>query len=240
MILGLLVGGVLSGRALIRAAELRAITTEYSRYVAAVQTFREKYFALPGDMPNAFRFWGATCGTDTTTIITGCNGNGDGFIYSGDIGEHVKAWEHLSRAGLISGSYDGTGTLNASNCVLLTEQNSLKSRFPKAIWGFYNVYCMQAIDAVPFGKEFDFATMSPGNYMQIGEVGGQVDINSFGSLSNDEAWSIDAKVDDGNSCTGFLRGQGDDDFNCSSPPSGPDSWRALWNGSANLITFIMR
>ena len=57
VILGLLVGGVLSGQSLIRAAELRAATQEYQRYYTATQTFRDKYFAIPGDFNNAQAFW---------------------------------------------------------------------------------------------------------------------------------------------------------------------------------------
>ncbi|MBX9726410.1 MAG: prepilin-type N-terminal cleavage/methylation domain-containing protein, partial [Rickettsiales bacterium] len=87
VILGLLVGGVLSGQSLIRAAELRAVSTEYSRYVTSAQTFRDKYFALPGDMNNATRFWGNLGGTNctnsagTSAVTTGtCDGNGDGQV----------------------------------------------------------------------------------------------------------------------------------------------------------------
>ncbi len=43
VILGLLVGGVLSGQSLIRAAELRSITEDYARYVTATHTFKDKY-----------------------------------------------------------------------------------------------------------------------------------------------------------------------------------------------------
>ena len=50
VILGLLVGGVLSGQSLIRAAELRAVSTEHSKFVTAMNSFRDKYFAAPGDM----------------------------------------------------------------------------------------------------------------------------------------------------------------------------------------------
>ena len=70
VILGLLTGGILAGQSLIRAAELRAVTTEYQRYVAAVQTFRDKYMALPGDMPNAIAFWGAAHATPATCQTT--------------------------------------------------------------------------------------------------------------------------------------------------------------------------
>jgi prepilin-type N-terminal cleavage/methylation domain-containing protein len=56
VILGLLTGGILAGQSLIRAAELRSITTQFNQYVSATQSFRDKYMALPGDMPNATRF----------------------------------------------------------------------------------------------------------------------------------------------------------------------------------------
>ncbi|MFZ4540565.1 MAG: pilus assembly FimT family protein [Rickettsiales bacterium] len=62
VILGLLVGGILSGQALIRASELRAVVTEYNRHAVDTKTFRDKYFALPGDMANATSFWGRVGG----------------------------------------------------------------------------------------------------------------------------------------------------------------------------------
>ena len=64
VILGLLTGGILTGQNLIRAAELRSVVTEFQTYQTAVMTFRDKYFALPGDMTNATDFWGemTNCG----------------------------------------------------------------------------------------------------------------------------------------------------------------------------------
>jgi len=44
VILGLLVGGVLTGRVLIRASELRTVTTQYQGNVTAARSFRDKYF----------------------------------------------------------------------------------------------------------------------------------------------------------------------------------------------------
>ena len=117
VILGLLVGGILSGQSLIRAAELRSFTTEYSKYVAAVNSFKDKYFQLPGDMPNATSFWGAahaTPATCLTTVGTGsqtCNGDGNGSISNAaaasQYGEEYTFWQHLANAGLIEGSYTG-------------------------------------------------------------------------------------------------------------------------------------
>ena len=63
VILGLLVGGVLAGQSLIHAAELRAISTELTNYKTAIGAFRDKYLAIPGDMNNAVKFWGAQAGS---------------------------------------------------------------------------------------------------------------------------------------------------------------------------------
>ena len=51
VILGLLVGGVLGGQALIRAAEIRGVLADKDKYLAAVYTFKNKYQALT----NSFR-----------------------------------------------------------------------------------------------------------------------------------------------------------------------------------------
>jgi hypothetical protein len=50
VIIGLLVGGILVGQDLIRAAEARAQITQIEKYNSAVNTFRGKYGYLPGDI----------------------------------------------------------------------------------------------------------------------------------------------------------------------------------------------
>lgn len=112
VILGLLTGGILTGQSLIRASELRSVATDLQRYQAAVHTFRDKYFALPGDMPNATRFWGvqhatpATCITTASTTALTCNGDGNGQVADTTY-EAFRFWQHLANAGLIEGSYSG-------------------------------------------------------------------------------------------------------------------------------------
>jgi len=123
VILGLLTGGILAGRSLLRASELRAGVGEQQRYFAAVYAFRDKYSMLPGDMNNAVRFWGAqaggtTDGRDATcaTLTTGatgtetCNGDGNGRVAgkaAADNYERYRFWQHLANAGLVEGSYSG-------------------------------------------------------------------------------------------------------------------------------------
>jgi len=115
VILGLLTGGILTGQNLIRAAELRSVTTQFAAYQTAVLTFRDKYMALPGDMRNATLFWGAmtNCGAanPSGTGTQTCNGDGNGFISNagaaGQTSEAFGFWQHLSNAGLIEGRYSG-------------------------------------------------------------------------------------------------------------------------------------
>lgn len=113
VIIGLIVGGVLVGRDLIRAAELRAIISEADAYKTAVFTFRSKYNAIPGDMPNATDYFGAKADcTDRTEFTRTCNGNGDGrvdiIVSSATTGNDAFLFfQHLGNANLISGQFTG-------------------------------------------------------------------------------------------------------------------------------------
>ena len=126
VILGLLVGSVLSGQALVRAAELRSVTTDYQRYTTAIRTFRDKYFALPGDMNNATTIW-----TGTT------NGNADGMVGQTGCGalqtENVSAWQQLAYANLIAGSYTETSPVYSPH---LPNVNIPGSKIASAGWFF--------------------------------------------------------------------------------------------------------
>ena len=192
VILGLLVGGVLTGQALIRAAELRSITTERDRYITAVHTFRDKYFALPGDMANAYRYWGPTCGTDTTDITNnaatnGCNGDGNGDLRLG--GENFKAWMHLARAGLVEGSYDGVNDT-------MTATNIPRSKFPQAAWNLQSDMA-------------DAAGTPTGAVVYLALTGYEAEasgMRTLSALSNAEALNVDMKTDDGRANTGRVRG----------------------------------
>jgi prepilin-type N-terminal cleavage/methylation domain-containing protein len=96
VIIGLLLGGVLKGQELITGARVRNIIQQQDGVKAAYFGFMDRYRALPGDYLNA-----ATNIQGTTT-----NGDGDGQIETGAAAnESVLAWEHLSRAGFINGSY---------------------------------------------------------------------------------------------------------------------------------------
>jgi prepilin-type N-terminal cleavage/methylation domain-containing protein len=108
VIIGLLLGGVLKGQELITSARVRNLIAHQDGVKAAYFGFLDRYRALPGDYSQA------------TTNIPGCSGcqNGDNngqILLNGAVLESIGAWEHLSKAGFITGSYVYSGTAASSN-----------------------------------------------------------------------------------------------------------------------------
>jgi len=98
VIIGLLLGGVLKGQELITSARVRNIITTQDGVKAAYFGFLDRYRGLPGDYSGA------------TVNIPNCgacqNGDNNGQILTnGAILESISAWEHLSKAGFVTGSY---------------------------------------------------------------------------------------------------------------------------------------
>ncbi len=210
VILGLLVGGVLSGQSLIRAAELRSITTEYSRYTTAMGSFRDKYFALPGDMSNAASFWASGTG----------NGDGDGKIENHGTAANNEIstfWIDLAFAGLIEGSYT-----NIAGTTLTAPTNNPKARLGNAVWNVIGLGTVGMTSASTDLGVTDLAGESIfegtyGNALVIGA--GTNAILSTGVLRAEEAWNIDTKTDDGRPASGSVlsqENQGENDLSrCS-------------------------
>lgn len=100
VIIGLIVGGIVGGQSLIHSSKINGIIKEVNQYKTAIRAFELKYDTLPGDMRNAWDYWGLDCGVDSFS----CNGDGDSIISAG---EGLGAWHHLSLSKIISGNYRG-------------------------------------------------------------------------------------------------------------------------------------
>lgn len=207
VILGLLVGGVLVGQTLIHNAELRAVVTESRGFQVALSAFRDKYFALPGDMKNAVRFWGAQEGaltdgldsdcTDTTDPATGtatCNGDGDGQIGTTFFQENYRAWQHLANAGLVEGRYIGiNGPSGGGGKYAEAGVNVPRSRLNNGAWSLYY-----------YGPQSN-STWYDANYGNALVLGGGDDgsgLTNTPILTSVDAAHIDTKADDGYPNTG--------------------------------------
>src|SRR5690242_18571300 len=109
VIIGLIVGGVLVGQDMIKAAQVRATVAQYEKYNAAINTFRSKFNGMPGDLTSATNF-GMVARASATGVV---NGNGliestDGAVEASTTvagNETVLFWRDLSYSNLIDNSF---------------------------------------------------------------------------------------------------------------------------------------
>lgn len=205
VILGLLTGGILAGQNLIRASELRSVSVQINQINTAFMTFRDKYFALPGDMRNAQDFWGvqnatpATCKTTASNSALTCNGDGNGQIQYSATGanETFRAWQQLANAGLIEGSYTGVKRNGATD----ERETDIGVNVPRARMdqvGFLPTY---------FGDRSADSNWYDGFYGNILLVGKPYSNfeNWEAFLAPEEMWNLDTKMDDGRPAYGTIR-----------------------------------
>lgn len=101
VIIGVLLGGVLKGQELINNARVRSLVNELRSTQTAVFAFQDKFRALPGDYAGAAATW--------ASAPAAASGDGNGIIAGA---ETTQAWDHLRRAGLLTGS-GSTAPVNA-------------------------------------------------------------------------------------------------------------------------------
>lgn len=206
VIIGLIVGGILTGRDLMQSAGVRAQISQIEKYHTAVNTFRGKYGYLPGDIPDtiASRFGFQSRGPDAG------EGDGNGILegpgatstttygYIQSKGENGVFWVDLSVAGLVDGSFN------------LAQSG-----------GFPTVHPVTNIDTF-----FPRAKLERGNYVYVYSGGVGTDslnyfgisavtkiedtpctacVNSTPGMSVLEAYNIDKKADDGLPMSGKIR-----------------------------------
>ena len=181
VIIGLIVGGVLVGQNMIKAAEIRATVSQIEKYNSAINTFRSKYGGLPGDFTDAVRF---ALGTGVA------DGDGDGLLEDSDgaivdlTGELSQFWLQLSASNMIDGAYE----------VYTTGDNDMAvgTHFPASRHGNGGVV---AYNSNGF------------NHFHIGIADSADDTMGFAdTLLPEDAFAIDQKLDDGVGTTGSVRG----------------------------------
>lgn len=212
-IIGLLAGGMVAGKILIHNAELKRATNDIATFRTAMGTFEEKYNALPGDMANAVRIWGAHAGGTTDGVdsdcadevaeATGtetCNGDGNGFIANGTAQyyEAYRAWQHLANAGLVDGHYWGNSQVSRTAQNAIPDVNAPDGRVGSgAAWQLSSFTSDQAAGASWF-------FMPAGNFMTLCTFPSSDTMRPV--LKPGEAWNIDTKYDDGKPGTGLVTG----------------------------------
>ena len=109
VIIGLLLGGILKGQEMITQAKIKNVIADMSGVSAAMYGYQDRYRALPGDDKSAPGRWSGSPvpsgGTPGNGVIEGkwTAANAEATIF----------WDHLRRAGFVSGS----GAENPFNAV---------------------------------------------------------------------------------------------------------------------------
>lgn len=181
VIIGLLVGGIFAGQDLIRAAEIRSVLSDKTKFQIAINSFNNKYNYLPGDIPDAYIIFGAACGSNNTTLGNSsqnyCNGDGNGVI---DCSETYRIWEHLALAGMIEGSYPGYNTQDALARISNPQVAGINGVLVSYVY-------LTAYGVIPLNKD----VMSIGLELPSSQSG------HAGFLTPLEMQGIDTKIDDG-------------------------------------------
>ncbi len=171
VIIGLLLGGVLKGQELITSARVRNLISQQDGVKAAFFGFQDRFRAYPGD------YTGAVVNIPNISTVA-CNsgvGNGNGRIESGD--EARLAWEHMSKAGFIAGSF----TCAASDSATTTPVNP------------YGIYLEVVYDGI-YGAG---TTTTPSPPRHNVKTGAQIPVELIAEM--------DRKIDDGNPNTGAFQ-----------------------------------
>ncbi len=214
VIIGLVVGGVLVGRDLIKAAEIRAQISQIEQFATAINTFKLKYNYLPGDLPlkeaTAFGFptvilndvSGSYNSGNTRDGIYVSNGNGfiehnafsgtNGLVLGGycnyEGGEPIYFWQDLRVANLINPRlYTLPEYWNGVHAGVVMPQ-------PIAEFGQNNFVI---IDEINRKNVFLIQGTNPVNFIHSA-----YNLPAVSAFSPLEAFMLDSKIDDGKPLTG--------------------------------------
>jgi len=190
VIIGFLVAGIAAGSNMIKQAELRSLVTDLQSYQTAYNNFLGRYNKVAGDMDVASAYF-----PNCAVTPANCNGDGNGEIdhtTAVATNETRMAWKQLAEAGMIGAgiSQIANAPANPGSLLIGTETPSSK----KSGAGFM----MASGNFGAFGNAgltvSVFANST--NAVFLGTPGLNVGLAS-GSLTAEEAFNIDQKLDDG-------------------------------------------
>lgn len=236
VIIGLIVGGVLVGQDLIKAAETRAQIAQIEKYNSAVNAFKTKYNGLPGDLiyTDAANFGFVTSGCNGVQGFRDGNGLIDGWpslpLVQGGGGETGYFWSDLSTAGFIDAQIPGSGSSmpGCSNLVNLTS-TTIAQFLPPAKLGKGNyIYVYETNGQNWFGLSTVTSINEAGNFLL-----------SNATIPVTQAYNIDKKIDDGQPTTGEVVAvyiNNSQTVTTAAPSGNPDTASTCYNNSTNTYS----
>lgn len=199
VIIGLIVGGILTGQSLVKAAEINNTIARLEKTTAAAVTFRGKYGGLPGDLIRArasmFGFVarsGAQGHGDGNDLIEGC-----GWREAALGCETALFWMDLTRAQMISDSFTTANSISDGDSIAasVTSPAVMKNYLPALAprdTAFVHVF-----------------PESDRNYYLLADMttdaSGDIQFGASKAFLPGEAAQLDNKVDDGSPEGGRVR-----------------------------------
>lgn len=232
VIIGLLIGGVMVGKDLTRASEVRATLSQIEQYNTAIHTFRSKYNGIPGDLKyTEAKGFGLYSITYTGYMGYPGYGDGDGIIRSANgsatpstvtnlYGEPLIFWRHLSDAQLISGRY-GQALNSAAEAAGISGMDAMNTFLPAAKLTGSTI----AVGSPRDGR----------NYFLLAKVTATLGVGAFGASENPltayEAYTMDSKIDDGLPATGSIFA-----IDATTGLNIPTTWRTVSANSSCVVS----
>jgi prepilin-type N-terminal cleavage/methylation domain-containing protein len=205
VIIGLIIGGILKGQEVIESSRQKNLITQIDGIRSAVNTFSERYHALPGDFHCANAV--ADCPGGTARLSTAAavvNGTGNGIILQTAAAttaetiatgatdaastEALQFWVHLNVAKLIG----GVSPINTAPLVFGEGAAVPATAIPGA--GISVNYGPHESTVVPLTTHWLVVHKTPGG--------------AGAALSPKQMYQIDNKTDDGIGATGLFRTRG--------------------------------
>ena len=153
VIVGLLLGGILNGRTVIRSAQIQDRIKSLNEMTAAAKQFKDRYGMWPGDYSNAVaNIAGLTC----------VNGNGNGQV--GTAAESACASESLIRSGLLRGSAIAPITVRGSTYSITSPALSGVVGLPGSWVNVVNISNLDCDSAVQMDRAVDDGVLTTGSF----------------------------------------------------------------------------
>lgn len=201
VIIGLIIGGILVGQDLIRAAEVRSTVAQVEKYNSAVNTFRTKFNGIPGDITQEAAGYFALFTLSGTGSTTGF-GDGNGLIEGGGNsltlpqGETLVFWRHLSDASLVDGALgiSGNSIIVANTGVVTGTVTTVTQSLPASKLGGLTSFIVYAVGGQNFYQLMPISSITTAPAYTYGSTG----------ITPIQAFNMDTKLDDGQPNTGIV------------------------------------
>ncbi len=124
VIIGLLLGGILKGQEMITQAKIKNVVNDFNGVTAAVNSYQDRYRAMPGDDLGATARWAGSVSGGGNGQITGLYNAATAAVYT-SVMESNLFWWHLRLAGFVGGPTTGQAAgqqpNNAANGIIGVE-----------------------------------------------------------------------------------------------------------------------